>query len=163
MKALLLILAALVLAALATEATRWRLAGGRSSWVTLNDPTWSNVVIASNLEGLDVLLAAPPSRAWKQVSRPSAPKSDFPGGRQGYAAAVRSHSIVELPNGTRAKVVDRADFVDQRFLAPTAMSAAELRHAGGIELIRIEVREGPDKGLTGWVLPELVQHEVAWP
>jgi hypothetical protein len=163
MKALLLIITAFVLAALATELTRWHVAGDRSNWVTLNDATSSSVVVASDLEGIKVLCASPPSQAWKQRVSPSASKNTLASVREQYGVAVRSRRVVELPNGTRARVVGRADFVDQRFQAPKPMSAAELRHEGGVELIQIEIREGPNKGLTGWLLPELVQHEVAWP
>jgi hypothetical protein len=162
MKSFLVIVAVAVLAGLTGEFIRWRLAGEHSSWVILKDPSAPRVAVGTDAQGLRSLIEASPSPTWKHAgavrSSTTPPVTSLT-----YEAAVRTGHIVELPNKTRAKVIDRAELTAQGLRPPTTSSGAGLRREGVVEVIEIEVREGPHKGLIAWLLPDLMQHEVAWP
>src|SRR5579863_219409 len=148
------------------ETARWRMAGSRSSWVTLKDPTAKSVSVAVGVDAFALLLMSPPSPAWKeQVGALDVigPGVDPSIARKMYDSARSSGQIVELPNGTHGEVIDRTAFAGGRFFPPAPGSLAEKRSQGRFEVLEVRVRDGHFKGMTGWTLPELMQHDVAWP
>ena len=150
----------LLLVAGVTETIRWRLAGARSNWVTLQDTRSGSVSIAKDAESFLSLLRSAPSPVWERQARDLPDVSVSP---TSYASERLAGRIMDLPNGTHGEVVDRAEFGGQEFEPVTPGSATAKRGAGRFEVVEIRVRDGVFKGAVGWTLPEFMQHDVAWP
>lgn len=138
-----------VTSALAIEMARWYIAGKHSTWVILNDPTAASVAIAADLDAFRMLAITKPSKAWAAYYEDHPSEATALGDRRidesELKNLVASGRIKKLPNGTRAEEM-------------RGRSTSNV-----IRAVRIKVRDGPSAGTEGWTLPEVVQHEVAWP
>lgn len=147
----------------ATGIVIWNVNGSRSSWVTLKDPGGSTMNIAEDPESFEMLLRSSRSPVWARARDDSQYVKEGSDVQARYASALHAGRIVALPNGTRAEVIDRAEFDGSAFQPPTPGSMREKLEAGRFEVLEIRVREGAFKGTTGWTLPDLMQHDVVWP
>jgi hypothetical protein len=150
------VIGGLLFAAAAIEAVRWRVSGDRSNWVTLKDPGADTISVAEGPEAFLSLLQSAPSPAWASARGSS-------GSHEGAGQGADAGRVVNLPKGTHAEVIDRGEFDGHEFRPPTPGSIAAKRSAGMVEALEVRVRDGTFKGTVGWTLPDLMQHDVAWP
>ena len=153
----------ILFAAAGTEVLRWHVNGTRSSWVTLKDPSSPTINIAEDPDSFLVLLRSAPSPVWGRARDDNHYVKEVPDVQGRYALALRDGRIVKLPNGTHAEVINRAEFDGSGFQPPTPGSIEAKRAAGRFEVLEIRVREGTFRGAVGWILPDLMQHDVTWP
>lgn len=140
------------------EIFRWYVAGSRQNWIILTDHTASKVVVALDLDSFKILVAHRPSGAWDEYLE-RGPVGLFHCDAEAFNRAKAAGRIIYLPNGTGALDLRReVDFGD---LLGDSFKENKLQiHRIAVE---IKFREGPHKDLKAWVIPELIQHEIAWP
>jgi hypothetical protein len=126
----------------------------------LSDPTTHSVALARDIAAFKVLLAARPSRAWRDYFdrwiAGTGLENELATLASGYPAALNAGMIVWAPNGTLARDTGRTII---RGGAGTLRAQARPRSGGFAQAVRVWVREGPNGGLEGWTIPDLMQHQ----
>lgn len=78
-------------------------------------------------------------------------------------AARAAGRVVALPNGTRARLLDRQYLIGGRLIAPYPTTLAEMRRRSVIEVDRVVVADGPYRGAEGWVDGSFARPVLAMP
>jgi hypothetical protein len=145
---------------LAIESTCCDVPGLYTDRVVLSDPTAQSVALARDVASFKVLLAARPSRTWSAYFELRIAGTDFEGEfrtlARRYTTALNAGAIVWVPNGTLGRETDR---IIIRGVARLPSAQAGHRNGGFAQAVRVRVREGPDRGLEGWTIPDLMQRE----
>jgi hypothetical protein len=130
-----------------------------SDCVTLSDWTAPSVALARDVNAFRTLLADRPTPAWAlyfshRIAGTDLEKEILPLAA-GYGQALAAGRVVFVPNGTPASETDRLEV-----RGSSARVHGELGGGAGLyQAVRVKVREGPYRGLEGWTLPDLMQHE----
>jgi hypothetical protein len=123
--------------------------------VVLSDWSAHSVAIARDIPTFKILLAARPSYAWRVYFSDwiagSGLEKDLAARAGGYAAALNAGMIVWLPNGTLAN--------DRGWTKIPRIGPSGPRYGGFAQAVKIRVREGPNRSLEGWTLPDLMQRQ----
>lgn len=130
----------------------------RAGWVVLRGTPSEGVFLAKNAEDVRLLLAAPPTLDWDLCTTfygahplpPRPPEAD-----RALEAAVRAGQVFQLEGGSKAKVIDRTEVR----VPPCPPGQRKIE---AVEVLRIEIREGPRTGTRGWTLIGLMQYEAGW-
>jgi hypothetical protein len=125
--------------------------------VVLSDRSAHSVAIARDIPTFKILLAARPSYAWKVyfsyriAGRGGGLENELAALASGYAAARNAGMIVWLPNGTLAS------FTGETIIH--GVGQADPLHSGFAEAMMVRVEEGPNRGLYGWTIDDVMQHQ----
>src|ERR1700691_3496420 len=127
--------------------------------VILSDRTARSVALARDIASFRILLAARPSPAWGNYFEHWIAGTGFEDELRtlagSYTAALNGGAIVWVPNGTLGNETDHA------IIRGGAATRAGHRKRGFAQAIRITLREEPNRGVEGWTIPDILQHERA--
>jgi hypothetical protein len=147
------------------ESIRWYVAGIHSAWVVLNDESSDAAILAKDLEAFRIASAAQPSQLWRVYFRDQGARSEFvtvtPFADAEYRNALATGRILRIQNRSKAVEIDRKAF--SGFSLQPPRSGIDDTQYIRVKAVKVRIREGPQAGVEGWTLPEVMQHEVAWP